>query len=121
MLTTRASAAFWPASKLVRSAAFGLTVPPVVAKPRCHPDGCEAAGGPVVAPGQKQVLRELRSHQDDTVGRSSCRAGCRFVVLVTDVADELLEEILQRDEADRAGAVIAHDRQVLSLAKHAEQ
>ena len=85
MLTTRASAAFWPASK------FGE---------------------------ERSCDRDRRRWRRGHFVRC---AAVGFVVLVADVADELLEQILERDEADRPAGVIAHDRQMQPLAKHAEE
>jgi hypothetical protein len=46
---------------------------------QCHPDGCEATGGPAFVPmvTEKQVLRSLRSHQDDYAARTLTRLSCR--------------------------------------------
>jgi hypothetical protein len=47
--------------------------------------------------------------------RSSTRStvSSRQVELVLDLADELLEDVLERDDARRAAVLVDHDRQVL--------
>ncbi len=86
MLTTRASAAFCPASKSASRRAF------------------RSSAGIVV------TIRRLRAAR---------RLG--LVVLVANVADELLEQILERHEAQRVARFVANDGEVQPLAQHAEQ
>ena len=55
---------------------------------------------------------------------SPTSAGARapgYVVLVVDLADELLDQVLQGDDAGRAAVLVDDDRQVVALAAHLGQ
>jgi hypothetical protein len=68
--------------------------------------------------------RAIGSWTGGAVTGSGGRIGGRgLVVLVADVAHELLEQVLQRDDAERAapGAVLADDGEVAAAAEHREE
>ena len=74
---------------------------------------------PRIAPGS---LRETRCRRSRT--RRPWRAGRGadlLVVLVEDLADQLLQQILQRGDAERATELVQHHGQMAPLALHVEQ
>ena len=55
------------------------------------------------------------------VGPAGASAADLLVVLVEDLAHQLLEQVLQRGDAERAAELVEHDGEVAPLALHVEQ
>src|SRR6266487_1047507 len=79
---------------------------------------------PAVSYGPSGSTRPVNSAKSSRFSRPSTEAGRprpRLVVLVADVADDLLDQILQRDDAVCAAVLVDDHREMVSLAAHLGQ
>ena len=57
----------------------------------------------------------------DRAADQPLRSSSRRVVLVADVADDLLDEVLERDDAVGTAVLVDHDREMVAFAAHLRQ
>ena len=90
----------------------------LITKPATVSYGPSGSSRPVRSSKSSRLSRPSTSRSPST---RRARRLLGDVVLVADVADELLDQVLQRDDAVGAAVLVDDDRQVVALAAHLRQ